>query len=163
MSEAKSFFSTLPGILTGLAALITATGGLIFTLSETGVFAPSKTEQPATENNIQKVTSPNQAKHPLEQTIDGWAIIGKVKRGKYSELSLMIHGDSPAIGMRYDAVKDFRLVQKRTASLQERQQTITLGMVHRGDTVEVLDMFIPTPSTESVFVWAKLRAVLHKR
>ena len=170
MSEHKSFFSTLPGILTGLAALITATGGLIFALSETGIFAPSKTEQPTTENNIKKVTPPiqapiqsNQAKHPLEQTTDGWAIIGKIKRGKYSELSLMVHGDSPAIGKFYDAVKDFRLVQKRSTSSRERQQTITLGMVHRGDTVEVLDIFIPTPSTESVFVWAKLRAVLHKR
>lgn len=170
MSEHKSFFSTLPGILTGLAALITAMGGLIFALSETGVLTPSKTEQPVTENNIQKVTpniqehiQSNQVKHPLEQTTDGWAIIGKVKGGKYSNLSLMVHGDSPAIGQRYDAVKDFRLVQKRSKSSRGSQQTITLGMVHRGDTVEVLDIFIPTPSTESVFVWAKLRAVLHKR
>lgn len=170
MSERKSFFSTLPGILTGLAALITATGGLIFAVSETGILAPSKTEQPTTANNIQKATTPinaqiksNAVKHPLEQTTDGWAIIGKVKRGKYSDLSLMVHGDSPAIGKRYDAVKDFRLVQKRRTSSQEHQQTITLGKVHRGDEVEVLDIFIPTPSTESVFVWAKLRAVLHKR
>lgn len=163
MSEHKSFFTTLPGILTGLAALITAMGGLIYALSEAGIIAPSKMEQPVTEITTQKVIPPIQAKEPLEQTTDGWAIIGKVKRGKYSELGLMVHGDSPAIGKRYDAVKDFRLVQKRSTSSQERQQAITLGMVHRGDTVEVLDIFIPSPSTESVFVWAKLRAVLHKR
>ena len=33
MSESKSFFTTLPGILSGLAALITAVGGLLFSRS----------------------------------------------------------------------------------------------------------------------------------
>ncbi|MFT4937406.1 MAG: hypothetical protein ACI88A_000420 [Paraglaciecola sp.] len=163
MSENKSFFNTLPGVLTGLAAMFTALGGLIFALSDTGIISASKTNQAAAENNTQKVTQVDPAKHPLEQTTDGWAIIGKVKGGKYSELSLMVHNDSPAIGRFYDAVEDFRLVQKRLTSTQERQQTTTLGMVHRGDSVEVLDIFIPVPSTESVFVWAKLRTVLNKQ
>ena len=36
MSEQKSFFTTLPGILSGLAALLTAIGGLVYALSQAG-------------------------------------------------------------------------------------------------------------------------------
>lgn len=38
--EAKSFWSTLPGILTGCAALITAVGGLIGALAAAGMIGP---------------------------------------------------------------------------------------------------------------------------
>ena len=156
MSEQKSFFTTLPGILTGLAALITAVGGLIYTLSESGFIEPSGKKKIQT---TEEVTS----KHPLEQTTDGWTIIGKYKRGKYFDLKLMVHGDSPAIGRSYDAVENFRLIQKRPITGEDQGQVVTLGMVHRGDSVEVLDIYIKTPSTKTIPVWAKLRAVLHKR
>ena len=96
-----------------------------------------------------------------EQTTDGWAIIGKTRRGKYFDLTLELHGDTPAIGRSHKAAEDFRLVQKRRKKGENLGQVITLGMVHRGDLVEILDLHIPTPSTETVFVWAKLRAVLH--
>ena len=71
----------------------------------------------------------------------------------------MIDGGTPAIGRRYQVVNDFRLVAKGP---QEPRggQTVTLGMVRRGDTVEVLDLFVPTPSSETVLVHAKLRVVL---
>ena len=39
---------------------------------------------------------------------------------------------------------------------------IALGMVRRGDTVELLDLYVPVPSTKMVFVHAKLRAVLDR-
>ncbi len=94
---------------------------------------------------------------PMEQTTDGWAIIGFYQQGNFSDLTLMVHGDSPAIGRSYNAVEDFRLVQERP---ERGQATITLGMVHRGDSVEVLDIEIE-PGTRRVPVWAKLRAVLH--
>jgi hypothetical protein len=35
-------------------------------------------------------------------------------------------------------------------------------MVRRGDTVELLDLFVPVPSTKTVPVYAKLRAVLDR-
>ncbi len=37
MNDKKSFWVTLPGILTGVAAIITATGGIIATLYQVGV------------------------------------------------------------------------------------------------------------------------------
>ncbi len=73
----------------------------------------------------------------------------------------MVHGDSPAIGRSYDVVDDFRLVQKKLEQ-NEGKASITLGMVHRGDSVEILDIEIDS-GTSKVPVWAKLRAVLHKR
>ena len=37
MNDKQSFWTTIPGILTGAAAVITAIGGLLLTLSQTGV------------------------------------------------------------------------------------------------------------------------------
>lgn len=45
MSEEKSFWTTLPGILTGLAMVISAISGLLFTLYTIGVFEPTKNEE----------------------------------------------------------------------------------------------------------------------
>lgn len=44
MSEEKSFWTTLPGILTGLAMVISAISGLLFTLHTIGVFELKKNE-----------------------------------------------------------------------------------------------------------------------
>ena len=40
--QSKGFFQTIPGIITGTAALITAVGGLILTLNQTGCFGARK-------------------------------------------------------------------------------------------------------------------------
>ena len=167
MSEQKSFFSTLPGILTGIAGVITAIVGLIYALSSIGVIGSreNKESQPVAKAPVVPAP-PNQSvgetsKSPKEQTTDGWAIIGYYERGKFSGLKLMVHGDSPAIGKSYDVVDDFRLVQKKHAQ-NEGKASITLGMVHRGDSVEILDIQVES-GTSKVPVWAKLRAVLHKR
>jgi hypothetical protein len=42
MGEKSSFWSTIPGILTGIAAVITAMGGLLAILYQTGVIGPEK-------------------------------------------------------------------------------------------------------------------------
>ena len=170
MSEPKSFFTTLPGILTGLAALVTAVVGLLYALSEIGFIGPSgnndippasvASNQPAAKASTPSSTGSSNP--PTEHTTDGWAIIGKYQRGKFSDLKLMVHGDSPAIGRRYDVVDDFRLVQKHPDQKNRGEATITLGKVHRGDSVEVIDIKI-APGFKMVSAWAKLRAVLHKR
>ena len=196
MSEQKSFFSTLPGIITALAGLVTAAAGLIYALSETGLIgsrAEKETQptavtspKPATVESKTPVTkapktpvaeapkksvattpqtkavAPKQPMAvapttPKAQTTDGWMIIGYYQQGKFSDLTIRVHGDSPAIGRSYEAVDNFRLIQKRP---ERGQATITLGMVHRGDSVEVLDIEI-APGTSKAPVWAKLRAVLH--
>ncbi len=167
MSEQKSFFSTLPGILTGIAGVITAIVGLIYALSSIGVIGSRENKEISSVAKAPMTPlTPNQpveevSKSPKEQTTDGWAIIGYYKQGKFSDLNLMVHGDSPAIGKNYDVVEDFRLVQKKQEQ-NEGKASITLGMVHRGDSVEILDIEIDS-GTSKVPVWAKLRAVLHKR
>ena len=174
MSEQKSFFTTLPGIITAIAGLVTAASGLIFVLSQTGLIgsggkdetkpAAVASKEPATVAPKRPVAAtPNQPvgaapKTRKEQTTDGWTIIGYYERGRFSNLVLMVHGNSPAIGRRYDAVKKSRLVQKKDAG---GKAVIPLGEVHRGDSVEVLDIEIE-PGYRRVPVWAKLRAVLHR-
>lgn len=146
----KSFWTTLPGILTGIATIISAVTGLYIAIQKSP--ESTKTETPVSETT-----------QTLNQFTDGWAIIGKCKQGDFFDLVLMVHGDSPAIGQSYDAVEDFRLVQKRQKKGEDQGQAITLGIVHRGDRVEVLDIYIETPSTRTVPVWARLRAVLHRK
>lgn len=158
MSEGKFFFSTIPGILTGLAALITAITGLLFALTESSIIDINKNSTSATDNTNDK--------HSIEQTSTetttvGWAIIGNYRAGKFSDLKLMVHDKSPAIGKNYDVVDDFRLIQKRLKRGEDQGQTITLGKVTRGQSVEVVDIYIKSPSTVTVPVWAKLRAKLH--
>lgn len=53
----QSFWTTLPGILTGIAALLTAIGGLVAALSAAGVFAPQVTPAPATPTLTASLTS----------------------------------------------------------------------------------------------------------
>lgn len=149
-----TWWKTAPGILTAVGGFLTAVATLLVALSQIGVFE-DKHEPQQTEKLI--------TSHPIEQTTDGWTIIGTSKNGKFFGLKLMIHGDSPAIGRSYDAVEDFRLIQKRIKKGEQQGQVVTLGMVHRGDTVELIDLYIPTPSTEMVPVWGKLRAVVHKK
>ena len=164
MSEQKFFFSTLPGILTGIAGLVTAVAGLIYALSESGLIRPHGKDQ--TPHVAAAPVQPASANQPVgiesktskQQTTDGWAIIGHYKQGKFLDLKLMVHGDGPASGRSYDVVDAFRLVQKKAAG---GQAVITLGMVHRGDSVEVLDIEIE-PGTRKVPVYAKLRAVLRR-
>jgi hypothetical protein len=52
MSEAKSFWTTLPGILTGMAGLITAIGGLLVILDQIGVFQSNNSSQSVIERPI---------------------------------------------------------------------------------------------------------------
>lgn len=180
MAEKKPFFETLPGILTGLAGLITAVVALIYALTEAGLIGADKAETtpnalaerpaqvaPAAQQTNAAATA-NQAATSnaaatsapkSEQTTDGWAIIGFYRQGTFSDLKLMVHGDSPAIGSSYDVTDDFRLIHKPRAA---GEAVITLGMVHRGDSVEILDLVIK-PGRERVPVHAKLRAVVHKQ
>ena len=115
---------------------------------------PEAPKKPVPATPKPKVVTP---KTPEAQKTDGWAIIGFYERGKFSDLKLKVDGDSPAIGRSYDVVENFRLVQKRP---EKGQAVITLGIVHPGGSVEVLDIEI-APGTTKVPVWAKLRAVLH--
>src|SRR5210317_950997 len=81
VTEQKSFFLTIPGILSGIAAVVTAVVGLIYALSDIGVIESqgnkeSQTVVVAPETVV--VPSPPVSVAPestKEQTTDGWAII----------------------------------------------------------------------------------------
>lgn len=49
MSNKKSFWTTVPGILTGTAGIITALGGFIIVLSQVGVIGPDPEPKPEPE------------------------------------------------------------------------------------------------------------------
>ncbi len=157
--DKKSWWHTLPGVLTALAGVITAVATLIGVLSKIGVFD----EPGGQQTSSTQVSVTESGTNTPVQTTDGWAIVGKLKNGRFYDLKLMVHEDTPAIGRRYDVVEDFRVVQKRYSDREEQGQVITLGKVQRGDSVEILDIYAKTPSGQAVPVWAKLRAALHQR
>ncbi len=159
--DKKSWWHTLPGVLTALAGVITAVATLIGMLNKIGVFEEKAGRQ--TSSTQVSVTESGPGGAVSAQTTDGWAIVGKLKNGRFYDLKLMVHEDTPAIGRRYDVVEDFRVVQKRYTNREEQGQVITLGKVQRGDSVEILDIYAKTPSSQAVPVWAKLRAALHQR
>lgn len=90
MSEQKSFWRTLPGILTGLAAVLTAIGGLLVVLSNIGVLGP---------NNEEDIISSQ--KHPSESRPS--AVLEDQLVAKYKD-SGESHFDD---GNYKDAIADF--------------------------------------------------------
>jgi uncharacterized protein YgiM (DUF1202 family) len=99
MAEHRSgFWSTLPGILTGVAAVITAVGGIYFALNRPQgavVMPPASTSRPAELNDAQpEPAAPGNAE--VRATVvdpDGWtnlrsgpslssAVIGRVDEGE---------------------------------------------------------------------------------
>ena len=166
MSEQKSFLATLPGLLTAAAGLITAIGGLLLALQQTGVINLAKSTATPTPAPAIPTHAPARPARsivdatPAEQTTDGWAIIGNAEHGQFFDLLLKVPSGVPAVGGRYEVLRRFRVVQNDPHDSGQSGQTITLGVVNPGDRVEVLDLYVPVPSTRSVFVHAKLRTVL---
>lgn len=56
MAEGKSFWSSLPGILTALAGLLTAFGGLLLAFRDSGLIGPSTPAPPAQPPGIEAVS-----------------------------------------------------------------------------------------------------------
>lgn len=64
-STGKNFFSTLPGIITGLAALITAVGGFILILSKTGCLNTNNLSKKDIEQNDTLVNQNKETKDTI--------------------------------------------------------------------------------------------------
>lgn len=63
--QKKSFWGTIPGILTGIAAVITAAGGLLLALSQVGIIGKPVQDDPTTINN----QPTNQVNNDLKEQI----------------------------------------------------------------------------------------------
>ena len=66
MSEKKSFWTTLPGILTGVAGIITATGGLLVVFYQIGVIGPEPEPSPEPRPEPGLTSEPEPRKQPTE-------------------------------------------------------------------------------------------------
>ncbi len=153
MGEKKSFLSTTTGIITALAALITAVGGLLIALNQTGVIGGGS--QTATGTHGSAGIGPQAV-----PAVQGWTIIGFATSGDFDDMLLLIDGDAPAIGAIYPALADFRLVAERLDQREAGEQVVTLGRVAKTDRVRVVELFIAAPNSARQPVWAKLEAVL---
>jgi hypothetical protein len=89
MGEKKSFWATLPGILTGLAMLISAIGGLIVALHTTGVIDFNKVREAEPQKVPQPLTMPPDKKL-TELTRKFWV-------SRYWEFR---HGEGDVISLR---------------------------------------------------------------
>ncbi len=142
-------------LFTGLAAVITALGGLVYAFSETGLMQSFLAE-------------PTPAKEPVEeirqqQALVGWTIIARFKQGRYQDLKIAVAGGSPAVGGSYDVVADSPLFQDRPVGKGDRARMTSVGTVHRGDSVKIMDLYMNSSSRKAVPVWAKIRADTRSR
>lgn len=78
MGEKKSFWATLPGILTGLAGIITAAGGLLVILYQIGVLGPKQNinsiDREERLNADERIDEPRPDQNKVELTIDSFSI-----------------------------------------------------------------------------------------
>lgn len=80
MPEQKNFWKTLPGIITGIAAIITATTGLVVAINGTGLFKKSSPENQSTTVKSNNIAKPdNDSTPPVVKKDD---MPGNVKRYK---------------------------------------------------------------------------------
>ncbi|HII07668.1 MAG TPA: hypothetical protein HA349_10265 [Methanotrichaceae archaeon] len=76
-NDKKSFWNTLPGILTGIAAVITAIGGLLVILDSMGVFDGDEPDGPQIElPKIEQFDSDPARINPGEASTLRWAVSG---------------------------------------------------------------------------------------
>lgn len=94
MSEQKSFWTTLPGVLTGLAMVISAISGLLFTLYTIGVFEPTKNGE--STHSVEKVKT----------TTDKLTISREFLMGKVWQFS---HGSGSVIAEEVQLLPDGRI------------------------------------------------------
>ncbi len=102
MSEEKqsgSWWKTLPGIITGTATLLTAIGGLIMTLHQTGIIG-NGSQQPGQNESVTNETSANV--NPITSEGETWGI------------------KLPAYVILDSAWKDKKEAQKRLVTLSHR-------------------------------------------
>lgn len=105
MPDEKSFWTTVPGIITGLAAIVTAVTGLIVALNGAGFFSKNTVaNKPATEikkDDIKKTADSviNKTAQPPKQTVNYKPVFSithvKIEDHEYTVLDASIEAETP--------------------------------------------------------------------
>jgi hypothetical protein len=96
MNDTKSFWATLPGILTGIAGILTAIGGLLVILYQIGVIGPDKTpdvrkpEIPKADKALKPETGTKPAPAPLKLEIRPAAVPHDLRPNTVYDISIMV-------------------------------------------------------------------------
>ena len=140
--------------LKGLVAALSVLGGLL------GLYVVG--DKPSTPGNDAQATfgpsTPGPAPAPQSKATEGWAVVGNYATGKLTSPLIKIKLSIPQVGETCEALDNFSVFKKYPAD-QPGTGNILLGDVHKGDTIEVLDM--RRRDEEGAHFWVKLRAVLH--
>ena len=145
----SSLTSHLYWLFTGLAALITAVGGLLYAFADTGLMQ-SFFGEPGAERGA--VVEQRDA-----QAVVGWTRIARLKHGIYKDLKIALTDGSPTVGGTYGAIAQFPVFRNRPLRREDRRRMTPVAMVHRGDSVKLIDLYLKSTGRRSVPVWAKVR------
>ena len=135
----SSLTSHLYWLFTGLAALITAVGGLLYAFADTGLMQ-SFFGEPGAERGA--VVEQRDA-----QAVVGWTRIARLKHGIYKDLKIALT----------DGIAQFPVFRNRPLRREDRRRMTPVAMVHRGDSVKLIDLYLKSTGRRSVPVWAKVR------
>jgi hypothetical protein len=93
MNDTKSFWATLPGILTGIAGILTAIGGLLVILYQIGVIGPDRNQdvkKPEIQKAVKPETEPKPAPAPVRLEIRPAAVPHDLRPNTVYSISIMV-------------------------------------------------------------------------
>lgn len=139
MGDKKSFFTSIPALLTALATLITAIVGLIYAVEN-----HHPDPNPVIETGGMTVTVKTDTVTPVPPPPppERWAVIGARAHGKVVAMFLDTGGAHPVIGKTYPVTEDVA-VYDQEPKLQDKGKLIETA--HRGDKLKILVIHAPPP------------------
>lgn len=169
MEHASAKTAGASGVLGQMAELVISLKGLVAALTVLGTLAGfyiSGDEPPLDGPPPDGSSAPSSAMQasvgpalPTFTSSEGWAVVGKYAPGKLANPLISFEGSLPRVGETCEAIDTFPVYKDHPAD--QAGGRILLGDVHKGDTLEVLDIR-RTAEKVPVF-WIELRAVLHAR
>lgn len=125
-SEEKSFWRTAPGIMTAAAALITALGGLLFTLSQIGLLGNQTEQKGPAADKMDRVFVVGEVNDELGKPLAG-ATIRAVNTVSNAEIGKEITDEIGRFEMRLEFNRHADRIKLVTEKGGYRKYTLVLG------------------------------------
>ena len=125
MDEKKSsWWTTVPGILTGIAGLITATGGLLLILYEINVIGPKQNEKTIDEKQKTEENSKEEGKEEEIQPEEIESVRAELEKqmtaldDQIKELTELLEQKEPEAEKNPDVIDELKGLQKRLNEIE---------------------------------------------
>jgi hypothetical protein len=123
--DAKSFWLTVPGIITGVAALVTAIGGLLFTSYQIG-WIGKKPDSKVVENKTDKIFVVGEVNDEFGKALTG-ATIRAINTANNQEIGKEVTDENGRFEIKLEFNRDKDRIKLITEKGGYRKYTLILG------------------------------------